>query len=210
MVSIKVYSIDKKESEELKLDNKIFDKKVNEPVIQQAVRMYLANKRKGSANTKTRAEVRGGGAKPWKQKGTGRARAGSNSSPLWRKGGVTFGPKPRDFHYSIPKKVKDLALRSAVNVKYRDNQIMLIDSLVIKSGKTKDAASIFSKFCPLKRVLVVKDKMDENTARAIRNLPDVRVVSSANVNTYDILAHNILFSDKDSFANFSNRMTNKV
>jgi len=210
MVSIKVYSIDRKESEELKLDNKIFDKKVNEPVIQQAVRMYLANKRKGSANTKTRAEVRGGGAKPWKQKGTGRARAGSNSSPLWRKGGVTFGPKPRDFHYSIPKKVKDLALRSAVNVKYRDNQIMLIDSLVIKSGKTKDAASIFSKFCPLKRVLVVKDKMDENTARAIRNLPDVRVVSSANVNTYDILAHNILFSDKDSFANFSNRMTNKV
>ena len=210
MVSIKVYSIDRKESEELKLDNKIFDKKVNEPVIQQAVRMYLANKRKGSANTKTRAEVRGGGAKPWKQKGTGRARAGSNSSPLWRKGGVTFGPKPRDFHYSIPKKVKDLALRSAVNVKYRDNQIMLIDSLVIKSGKTKDAASIFSKFCPLKRVLVVKDKMDENTARAIRNLPDVRVVSSANVNTYDILAHNILFSDKDSFANFSNRMTNKA
>ena len=210
MVSIKVYSIDRKESEELKLDNKIFDKKVNEPVIQQAVRMYLANKRKGSANTKTRAEVRGGGAKPWKQKGTGRARAGSNSSPLWRKGGVTFGPKPRDFHYSIPKKVKDLALRSAVNVKYRDNQIMLIDSLVIKSGKTKDAASIFSKFSPLKRVLVIKDKMDENTARAIRNLPDVRVVSSANVNTYDILAHNILFSDKDSFANFSNRMTNKV
>ena len=210
MATIKVYSIDKKESEGMKLDSKIFDKKVNEPVIQQAVRMYLANKRKGSANTKTRAEVRGGGAKPWKQKGTGRARAGSNSSPLWRKGGVTFGPKPRDFHYSIPKKVKDLALRSAVNVKYRDNQIMLIDSLVIKSGKTKDAASIFSKFCPLKRVLVVKDKMDENTARAIRNLPDVRVVSSANVNTYDILAHNILFSDKDSFANFSNRMTNKV
>ena len=210
MATIKVYSIDKKESEGMKLDSKIFDKKVNEAVIQQAVRMYLANRRKGSANTKTRAEVRGGGAKPWKQKGTGRARAGSNSSPLWRKGGVTFGPKPRDFHYSIPKKVKDLALRSAVNVKYRDNQIMLIDSLVIKSGKTKDAASIFSKFCPLKRVLVVKDKMDENTARAIRNLPDVRVVSSANVNTYDILAHNILFSDKDSFANFSNRMTNKV
>ena len=209
MATIKVYSIGKKESEALKLDNKIFDKKVNEPVLQQAVRMYLANKRKGSANTKTRAEVRGGGAKPWKQKGTGRARAGSNSSPLWRKGGVTFGPKPRSFHYSIPQKVKNLALRSAVNVKYKDNQIMLIDSLVIKSGKTKDAASVFSKFCPGKRVLVIKDKIDESTARSIRNLPNIRVMSSANVSTYDILAHDILFCDRDSFANFSNRMMHK-
>ncbi|MBU0477975.1 50S ribosomal protein L4 [bacterium] len=209
MATIKVYSIDKKESEELKLDNKIFDKKVNESVLQQAVRMYLANKRKGSANTKTRAEVRGGGAKPWKQKGTGRARAGSNSSPLWRKGGVTFGPKPRDFHYSIPQKVKDLALKSAVNVKYKDNQIMLIDSLVVKSGKTKDAAGIFSKFCPGKRVLVIKDKIDESTARSMRNLQDIRVISSASVNTYDILAHDILFCDRDSFANFSNRMMHK-
>lgn len=209
MAIIKVYSVDKKESEGMKLDSKIFDKKVNEPVLQQAVRMYLANRRKGSANTKTRGEVRGGGAKPWKQKGTGRARAGSNSSPLWRKGGVTFGPKPRNFHYSLPKKVKDLALRSAVNVKYKDNQIMLIDSLVIKSGKTKDAASIFSKFCPGKRVLVIKDKIDESTARSIRNLSNIRVMSSANVSTYDILAHDILFCDRDSFANFSNRMMHK-
>ncbi len=210
MASIKIHSIENKESEAMKLDNKIFDKKVNEPVLQQAVRMYLANKRKGSANTKTRAEVRGGGAKPWKQKGTGRARAGSNSSPLWRKGGVTFGPKPRDFHYSLPQKVKNLALRSAVNVKYKDDQIVLIDNLIVKSGKTKDAAGIFSKFCSGKKVLVIKDKMDENTARSIRNLPNIRVICSANVNTYDILAHNILFSDKDSFANFSNRMMSKV
>ena len=211
MAAIKVYSIDKKESEEkMKLDNKIFNKKVNEPVIQQAVRMYLANKRKGSANTKTRAEVRGGGAKPWKQKGTGRARAGSNSSPLWRKGGVTFGPKPRNFHYSLPKKVKDLALRSAVNAKYKDNQIMLIDSLVVKSGKTKDAASIFSKFCNNEKVLVVKDEISENTIRSMRNLPRVRVVNSSSVSMYDILAHDILFSDKDSFANLSNRMMNKT
>jgi len=209
MATIKVYSIDKKESEGMKLDSKIFDKKVNEAVIQQAVRMYLANRRKGSANTKTRAEVRGGGAKPWKQKGTGRARAGSNSSPLWRKGGVTFGPKPRSFHYSIPQKVKDLALRSAVNVKYKDDQIVLIDSLVIKSGKTKDAASVFSKFCSGKKVLVVKDGIDESTSRSIKNLPNIRVMSSANVSTYDILAHNILFSDKDSFANFSSRMMHK-
>ena len=210
MPVIQVYDINKKEVDKMKADSKILDKKVNEPVIQQAVRMYLANRRKGSANTKTRAEVRGGGAKPWKQKGTGRARAGSNSSPLWRKGGVTFGPKPRSFHYSIPQKVKNLALRSAVNVKYKDNQIMLIDSLVIKSGKTKDAASVFSKFCPGKRVLVIKDKIDESTARSIRNLPNIRVMSSANVSTYDILAHDILFCDRDSFANFSNRMMNKA
>ena len=210
MANIKVYSIDKKESEEMKLDNKIFDKRINEPVLQQAVRMYLANRRKGSANTKTRAEVRGGGAKPWKQKGTGRARAGSNSSPLWRKGGVTFGPKPRNFHYSIPKKVKDLALRSAVNVKYKNNQIMLIDNLVVKSGKTKDAADIFSKFCPGERVLVVKDKISESTIRSMRNLPDIRIISSSSVNTYDILVHDILFSDKDSFANFSNRIVHKA
>ncbi|MDO9465388.1 MAG: 50S ribosomal protein L4 [bacterium] len=209
MAMIQVYDINKKEVDKIKIDSKILDKKVNEAVIQQAVRMYLANRRNGSANTKTRAEVRGGGAKPWKQKGTGRARAGSNSSPLWRKGGVTFGPKPRDFHYSIPKKVKDLALRSAVNIKYKDNQIMLIDSLVIKSGKTKDAASIFSKFCPGKKVLVIKDKIDESTAGSIRNLPDIKVMSSANVSTYDILAHDILFCDRDSFANFSNRMMHK-
>jgi len=209
MAVIQVYDINKKEVDKMKVDSKLLDKKVNEAVLQQAVRMYLANKRKGSANTKTRAEVRGGGAKPWKQKGTGRARAGSNSSPLWRKGGVTFGPKPRSFHYSIPQKVKDLALRSAVNVKYKDNQIMLIDSLVIKSGKTKDAASIFSKFCPGKRVLVIKDKIDESTAGSIRNLPDIRVMSSANVSTYDVLAHDILFCDRDSFANFSNRMMHK-
>ena len=210
MTSVKVYSIDKKESKEMKLDNKIFNKKINEPVLQQAVRMYLANTRKGSANTKTRAEVRGGGAKPWKQKGTGRARAGSNSSPLWRKGGVTFGPKPRNFHYSIPKKVKDLALRSAVNVKYKNNQIMLIDNLIVESGKTKDAADIFSKFCKGKKVLVVKDKMSENTVRSIRNLPGIRVITSSTVSTYDILAHDIFFSDKDSFINFSNRMIRKA
>ena len=210
MAMIKIYDINKKEVDKMKVDSKILDKKVNEPVLQQAVRMYLANKRKGSASTKTRAEVRGGGAKPWKQKGTGRARAGSNSSPLWRKGGVTFGPKPRDFHYSIPQKVKDLALRSAVNVKYKDDQIVLIDNLVIKSGKTKDAVSIFSKFCPDARVLVIKDKMDENTVRAMRNLSNIRVIGSTNVNTYDILAHDILFSDKDSFANLSNRMMHKA
>ena len=159
MSVIQIYDINKKEIDKLKVDNKIFDKKVNETVIQQAVSMYLANRRKGSANTKTRAEVRGGGAKPWRQKGTGRARAGSNSSPLWRKGGVVFGPKPRSFHYSIPKKVKKLAFKSAANLKYKNNEIMLLDNLTIKSGKTKEAAGIIARFCPAKSLLIIKDKI---------------------------------------------------
>jgi len=127
-----------KEIEKVKLDKGVFDGKVNTALIQQAVVAYLANQRKGLAATKTRGQVRGGGAKPWRQKGTGRARVGSNRSPIWRGGGITFGPRPRSYYQDMPKKMRALALKSALNAKLRDKQILIINDLVVSSPKTKD------------------------------------------------------------------------
>src|SRR5208283_415307 len=142
MPELNVVDIKGNKAASVELPKEQFGVHVHDAVIHQAVVMYNANQRQGTASTKTRSEVSGGGKKPWAQKGTGRARQGSTRSPLWKKGGITFGPKPRDFGYRVPKKVRDAALRESLNAKFLGNHLVCVESLDVPSGKTKDFAAI--------------------------------------------------------------------
>jgi large subunit ribosomal protein L4 len=153
----------------------------------EAVKNYLANQRQGTQSAKTRAEVRGGGRKPWRQKGTGRARHGSIRSPQWIGGGVVFAPKPRDYSYKLPKKIKRLALKSALSSKVEDNEIIVVDSLVLNKPKTKDMIKVLSNLKAGKKTLVVMPERDENVILASRNIPGVKTAYVNTINVYDIL-----------------------
>ena len=142
MSKIKVLSQSGKSVSEITAPKEVFTYPVKEHLLYEAVVNYRANQRQGSASTKTRAEVRGGGRKPWRQKGTGRSRAGSNRSPIWRKGGVTFGPKPRSYYYSLPKKVKKNALKSALSMKFAEKQVLVLKALEFKEPKTKEGTKL--------------------------------------------------------------------
>ena len=175
----KVYSIDGKELRTIQLDDAVFGLPVNEDVIYYAVTNELANKRVGTACTKDRSEVHGSNAKPYKQKGTGRARRGDKKSPLLRGGGVIFGPKPRDFSYALPKKVKRLAMKSILSMKAQDDSLTLIEDFTVESGKTKDFAAILKNFSNNERtVLVLKDD-DAKIKQAGRNIPTLSFLESA-------------------------------
>jgi len=170
------------------LDAQVFDGKVNHALMHQAVVAYLANQRKGLANTKTRGEVSGGGRKPWKQKGTGRARVGSTRSPIWKGGGVSFGPKPHSFHKDLPKKMKIQALKSALNAKLNDSEVSIVDGFKLTSHKTKDFAAIMDnlKLTGTKLVVVVNG-LDNNIKLATRNIPRVNIQEASNLTTYEAL-----------------------
>lgn len=187
--TVPVYNTEGKQVDTLSLDKKVFDGIVNEAAIHQAIVMYQANLRRGNACAKTRSEVSGGGKKPWRQKGTGRARAGSIRSPLWRKGGVTFGPKPRDFHYEIPKKIKKLALRASLNAKIRDNELCVINEIKIAEPKTKLMSAILKALKMDHSSIAVLDKIDEKIERASRNIPVLTLKSAKDINAYDIMRH---------------------
>ncbi len=194
--TLPLYNTEGKEIDSVKLDSNIFDGSVNSAAIYQVVNAYRASQRQGLAATKTRGEVSGGGRKPWKQKGTGRARVGSTRSPLWRHGGVIFGPHPRDFSYPVPKKLKDLSLRSALNEKMNENNLMLLDELSVEKPKTKDTVKIFAnlKMVPTKesrnqRLLLLVDKIDNNLKLALRNIGFLSVNLVKDTNTYEVLAH---------------------
>jgi large subunit ribosomal protein L4 len=154
--------------------------------------MYRANDRQGTVSTKGRAEVSGGGKKPWRQKGTGRARAGSSRSPLWKKGGITFGPKPRDFSFDVPRKVRIAALRESLNAKFLSNELVCVDQVAV-TGKTKDFAQMLTALKLEGRVLAILDGADEKAILAGRNIPTVTLGRAANINAKDILSNkNIL------------------
>jgi len=177
-----VFNIAGKEVEKLKLDAQVFDGKVSQALVHQAVTTYLANQRKGLAAAKTRAQVRGGGVKPWRQKGTGRARVGSIRSPLWRGGGVTFGPQPRSYYKELSKKMKINALKSALNLKHKDGQILILQDLVFDSHKTKDFAKIVSKLkLDGQKIRVVVENIENNFKLATRNLQKVSLVKASDV-----------------------------
>ncbi|MCD6229119.1 MAG: 50S ribosomal protein L4 [Candidatus Omnitrophica bacterium] len=170
------------------LDEKVFDGKVNITLIHQAVVTYLANRRKGIASTKTKSEVRGGGAKPWRQKGTGRARVGSIRSPLWRGGGIIFGPKPRDYSKKLPKKMKIGALKSALNAKLKDKEIVVVDGINLENYKTKSLLSILKKLkINSERVKLVVPTIEKNLKLASRNLEKVETETADNLNAYTAL-----------------------
>ncbi|MFC2419504.1 MAG: 50S ribosomal protein L4 [Treponema maltophilum] len=182
----KVYSIDGKELRTIQLDDAVFGLPVNEDVIYYAITNELANARVGTACTKDRSEVHGSNAKPYKQKGTGRARRGDKKSPLLRGGGVIFGPKPRDFRYSLPKKVKRLAMKSILSMKAQDDSLTLIEDFTVESGKTKDFAAILKNFSNNERtVLVLKDD-DAKIKQAGRNIPTLSFLSYNRLRAHDL------------------------
>ncbi len=172
----------------LELNEAIFGAKINRHLMWEAVRMQLANRRAGTACTKTRGEVRGGGRKPWPQKGTGRARQGSIRAPHWVGGGVVFGPKPRDYSYSMPKKAKRAAVRSALTARFKDGDIIFIDKIELENHKTKTAVA-FLKGLGIdgQKVLILVDNIDFNLDRSTRNIPYVKALKAEAVNVYDVL-----------------------
>ncbi|MFA6079013.1 MAG: 50S ribosomal protein L4, partial [Candidatus Omnitrophota bacterium] len=187
------------------LNKELFTGDVNKKVLYQAILMYNANKRTGSANTKTRGEISGGGKKPFRQKGTGRARAGSTRSPLWRHGGTIFGPHTRDFHYKLPKKVLRLALLSSLNSKLCDERLLGIESIDIKEAKTKEFQSIVSALKLKGRSLFILDSIDEKIKRASRNIQDVCMKNYKDFNMLDVMSCDTLIMSKPALEKLSER-----
>ena len=187
MPSVKLYDMKAKEVGTLELSDALFNVEFKESVIHQAVVTRLANERQGTKSTLTRSEVRGGGAKPWRQKGTGRARQGSIRSPQWVKGGVVFAPKSRDFSKKMNAKAKEVALFSALSQKIRDDEVIFIDDIKVSEAKTKEMAAFLKAFNLEKSVLLVMDTSDEMVIRASANLKKVSTIAAAQINTYDVV-----------------------
>ena len=187
MPKVALYDITGNQIGDIELNDDIFGVEVNTHVMYEAVKNYLANQRQGTQSAKTRAEVRGGGKKPWRQKGTGRARQGSIRSPQWKGGGVVFAPKPRDYSYKIPKKVKRLALKSALTSKVQDQEIIVIDRIVLEQAKTKEMVKVLNNLKASKKTLIVLPERDEAVLRAAANIEGVKTAYVNTINVYDIL-----------------------
>ena len=191
--------------EEMSLPEGVFSYPVKDHLIYETVVNYLANQRQGTASTKTRAEVSGGGRKPWRQKGTGRARAGSNRSPIWRHGGTIFGPKPRDYSYELPKKARRNALKSALAAKLDNKFLLIINEINIAQPKTKEAAA-WLKNMNLDSALIVDSRENNNLFLAVRNIPKVKAVDDEKLNTYDVLRYKWLVFSQQAFNSLVERL----
>jgi len=198
MPKVALYNIQGERIGEVELSDDVFGAEVRPDIMHRAVVNYLANQRLGTASTLTRAEVPGGGRKPWRQKGTGRARHGSIRSPLWRKGGIVFGPKPRSFKTTMPKKLKRLALKSALSAKTRDNELILLDSLTMEAPKTKQMVTILANLKANKKSLIVMADKNDNVVKSARNIPGVKTAYVNTLNVYDILNHDFLIMTKEA------------
>jgi large subunit ribosomal protein L4 len=189
MLTAKYFNAAGEPGDAFQLPEELFDGVVNDAVLHSVIKAHLANQRQGNASTKTRANVSGGKRKPWKQKGTGRARQGSIRAPHWRGGGIVFGPHPRSYHQEVPRKVKALARRSAFNTKARDEQVVVIERLAFDAPKTREAVSLLGKLgvAEAKRVLVLTDGGKETVFRSFRNLPNVEVLPFAQASAYDVM-----------------------
>jgi large subunit ribosomal protein L4 len=181
-----VYNMDGAKVSEINLADAIFNVPVKQHILHEVVTMQLAGRRAGAASTKGRSEVRGGGQKPYRQKGTGRARAGTRRSPLWRGGGIVFGPKPRTYAYKVPKKVRRQALKMALTAKLQEKALIVVDKLDLEVVKTKRFVEVMGAL-KAKEALIVTDRKIENLELSSRNVPDVKVVRSEGLNVYDIL-----------------------
>lgn len=181
---------------DIELNDGVFGIEPNEKVMYQAVIMQQASQRQGTHATKNRSAVRGGGRKPWRQKGTGRARHGSIRSPIWVGGGVTFGPSPRDYGYKLPKKVRRLALKSALSSKVKDNEAIVLNELTMDAPKTKEFVAVLNNVSADDKTLVVVDSENENVLRSARNLPKVKLVTADQVNVLDVVNYNkVVFTE---------------
>jgi len=189
MAKLTLYKMDGKEAGKIELKDEIFGIEINQNAVHDVVKNYLANQRQGTQSTKTRAEVRGGGAKPYRQKGTGRARQGSRVAPNHVGGGVVFAPKPRDYRYSVPKKVKRLAMLSVLSSKVAENEIIVIDELSFDEPKTKDMVKFLSAVGAEKKALILTADKDENVVKSAANIPGVETSYVGRMNVYEIINH---------------------
>ncbi len=188
MANVAIINVKGEQVGTYELNEAIFGADVNENVMHLAVLQYLANKRQGTQSTKTRAEVRGGGRKPYRQKGTGRARQGSIRSPQWTGGGIVFAPKPRDYSFKLNKKVKRLALKSAFAAKYTDSQMVVLDELALSEIKTKEMKKILDAIKVENAFIVIEDE-NKNVVLSARNIPNVKTAGVGGVNVYDLLKY---------------------
>lgn len=194
----------------VKLNEKVFNQEIKTPLIWENVNVILRNQRMGLAKTKNRAEVRGGGKKPWRQKGTGMARHGSIRSPIWRKGGVVFGPRPRDYSTQFPKKKKIQALISTLSSKASENRILVIDQIALDTPKTKNLAEILKKIkLTGDKILIGLEEMNDNLKLAGKNIPGLNLKRVADINCYDVLAANYVMFTKKGLEKLEQRCTTK-
>ena len=199
MANVAVYNMSGEQVGSIDLNDDIFGLEANEHAMHMAVVQYLANRRQGTQSAKTRAEVRGGGKKPWRQKGTGRARQGSTRSPQWKGGGVVFAPKPRDYSFKLNKKLKRLALKSALSTKVADSNIIVLDELKLDEIKTKVMVKVLTDI-KAEKALIVMDGSNKNVMLSARNIPNVKTASVNTINVYDILKYNTLVVTKEAVA----------
>lgn len=197
MAKVTIYNIEGKNAGEIELNDKVFGFEINQDAMHQVVLAQLANKRQGTQSALTRAEVSGGGIKPWKQKGTGRARQGSIRSPQWIHGGIVFAPKPRSYRMSIPKSMRIVAMKSALSTKVADNNLRVVEEFNMDAPKTKTIVSML-KAMDVKKTLIVTGESNENAYKSARNIEGVRIMPANNINVYEILKYETLILTKDA------------
>lgn len=197
MLKVDVLNMEGKKVGDIELNESVFGVEVNDIVVHTALVNYLANQRQGTQSTKTRAEVRGGGRKPWRQKGTGRARQGSIRAPQWIKGGIALGPKPRSYKYAIPKKMRQLALKSVLTSKVQEGNLVVVDKLELNEIKTKNMVNVLNNL-KVNKALVVLDSKNLNVQASARNIENVKTSLVNTINVYDLLKYDSLVLTKDA------------
>lgn len=197
MPTVGLFNIEGKKVGDVTLNESVFNVEVNKAVLHQVVVAQLANKRQGTQSAKTRAEVRGGGIKPWRQKGTGRARQGSIRSPQWVGGGIVFAPKPREYRVSLPKSMRRVAMKSALTAKVLENEMIVLESLELDAPKTKSIVAMLKAF-DVKKALIVTAESNANVYKSGRNVEGIQVIPVNNINVYDLLKYDNLIITKDA------------
>lgn len=200
MPQVSVFDMTNKKVGDIDLNESIFGAEMNAGLLHQAVVMQLASRRLGTHATKTRGMVRGGGRKPWRQKGTGRARSGSTRSPIWVGGGTVFGPQPRSYSFSMPRKQRRLAIKIALSDKVASNDFVVLDDISFEAPKTKEAIKFLKAFSSEKKSLIITKEYAENVEKSSRNIPGVKAINTTGLNVYDILHADKLFITKDAIA----------
>ena len=198
MPTVDVYSLEGKKVKEIELNEAIFGIEPNEAIVHSVLVNYLANQRQGTQNTKTRSEVRGGGRKPWRQKGTGRARQGSIRAPQWIKGGIALGPKPRSYKYTVNKKERRLAIKSLLSSKVLENELVVVDSLEMKEIKTKEMVKVLNNLKVEGKTLMLLPEKNENVQKSARNIEGIKTTLVNTINVYDLLKYKNLIITLDT------------
>ena len=206
MSTVEVKNIKNEKVGEVELNDQVFNREVKNYMLHDVVRQQRAARRAGTASTKTRKDVRGSGAKPWRQKGTGRARAGTRKSPIWRGGGVTFGPKPRDYSFKLNRKVRQQAVAMAMSARYQEGNLVVLDDFTMEAIKTKEFVSIME-VLELNNALIVVDSENEELSKSSRNVPGYKVMKTDGVNVYDILLHEKLVLLQPAIERLEERFT---